>query len=178
MAISSADVWAWVGVIIVGIVWYIIRRGRQVRLKEEETKAVIVQKVMSAYGSFLEKVPLSPTEIRDEKELPFPKQIIKNAAFEVLINTRGNSNFLNAVESGLLLLAQFQPDVGAPMDSVVARIISETPPDRVGKMSNDELMELAKKMGSSVNDSRYETSNTKVEAERNNLLAEIRKYRR
>ncbi len=163
---------------MVGMVWYIIRRGRQVRLKEEETKAAIVQKVMSDYGTFLEKVPLSPTEIRDEKELPFPKQIIRNAAFEALIGKLGNSKFLNAVEVGLLILAQFQPDVGTPIKNVVDRIVSENPPDRVGKMSDDETIELAKKMVSSVNDSRYEALYAKVEAEQNNLLAEIRKYRR
>lgn len=126
----------------------------------------------------MEKASLSPSEIRDEKELPFPKQIIRNAAFGVLINKLGDSNFLNAVEGGLLFLAQFQPDVGAPMDSAVSRIISETPPDRIGKMSDGEYLEQAKKIASSVNDIRYEALNAKVEAERNNLLAEIQKYRR
>ena len=179
MAISSADVWAWAGVVIVGIVWYVARRGRQERLKEEaETKVTTALKIISDYGKFLEKAPLNPTEIRDEKELPFSKQIIRNAAFAALVSKSGDSNYLNAVEVGLLMLAQFQPGVGAPIDNAVSRIISETPPDRIGKMSDGELMELAEKMAQSANPSRYEAICVKVEAEHKYLLAEIQKYRR
>jgi hypothetical protein len=75
-----------------------------------ESKAII-----DAYGKLVDRLRLSPIEIRDEAELPHPKQRIVDALAAAWSLSGGLSYAPARVQGWLLLLAQFQPGVGEPI---------------------------------------------------------------
>ena len=80
-----------------------------------ETKAII-----DAYGTFVDRLRLSPAEIHDEAELPHPKQRIVDALAAAWSLSGGLSYAPARVQGWLLLLAQFQPGVGSPIGDPAA----------------------------------------------------------
>ena len=75
-----------------------------------ESKAII-----DAYGAFVDPLRLSPMEVRDEAELPQPKQRIVDALTTAWSLSGGLSYAPARVQGWLLLLAQFQAGVGEPI---------------------------------------------------------------
>jgi hypothetical protein len=75
-----------------------------------ESKAII-----DAYGAFVDPLRLSPMEVRDEAELPHPKQRIVDALTTAWSLSGGLSYAPARVQGWLLLLAQFQAGVGEPI---------------------------------------------------------------
>ena len=75
-----------------------------------ESKAII-----DAFGAFVDRLRLGPTEVRDEAELPHPKQRIVDALVAAWSLNGGLSYAPARVQGWLLLLAQFQPGVGEPI---------------------------------------------------------------
>lgn len=80
-----------------------------------ESKAII-----DAYGTFVDRLRLSPLEVHDEAELPHPKQRIVDA-LAAAWSLSGDLSYSPArVRGWLLLLAQFQPGVGEPIGDPAA----------------------------------------------------------
>jgi len=75
-----------------------------------ESKAII-----DAYGAFVDPLRLSPVEVRDEAELPHPKQRIVEALTAAWSLSGGLSYAPARLQGWLLLLAQFQAGVGEPI---------------------------------------------------------------
>jgi hypothetical protein len=76
--------------------------------------------IIDAYGTFVDRLRLSPMEVRDEAELPYPKQRIINALAAAWSLSGGLSYAPARVHGWLLLLAQFQPGVGEPIGDPAA----------------------------------------------------------
>ena len=67
--------------------------------------------IVSPYGEFMEKSPVTPGTVADVNELPFPKELIKQAVRILLVETR-DSNMRKALKVGYCDLAKYQPGVG------------------------------------------------------------------
>ncbi|MCP5365179.1 MAG: hypothetical protein H6905_08140 [Hyphomicrobiales bacterium] len=78
--------------------------------------------IADAYLAALADLRLSPFEVRDERDLPFPKPEIEDALL-TLIACGGHARHSAAnIGAWLVELAQFQPDVGEPICDVAAEM--------------------------------------------------------
>lgn len=71
--------------------------------------------VIDDFAALAERLKLSPEEIRDERELPHPKQRIIDALLAAYSLSGGTSHSPSRLQGWLLTLAQFQPGVGDPI---------------------------------------------------------------
>lgn len=89
---------------------------------ERAARAVEFQAIIDAYAAYVDALELSPAEIRDESELPHPKEKI----VDVLTAAGSLSSELSyapvKIRGWLLLLAQFQPGVGEPILDPAAEV--------------------------------------------------------
>ncbi|MCP5365226.1 MAG: hypothetical protein H6905_08380 [Hyphomicrobiales bacterium] len=78
--------------------------------------------IADAYLDALADLRLSPLEVRDEKDLPFPKPEIQDALLTLIAYGGHARHSVANIEAWLVELAQFQPDVGEPVCDVAAEI--------------------------------------------------------
>jgi hypothetical protein len=76
--------------------------------------------IVEAYATVVDRLRLSPIEIRDEAELPYPKQRIVDALVAAGSLSGGLSYSPARLQGWLVLLAQFLPGVGEPIGDPAA----------------------------------------------------------
>jgi len=137
-----------------------------------ESKAII-----DAYGTFVDRLRLSPVEIHDEVELPHPKQRIVDALAAAWSLSGGLSYAPARVHGWLLLLAQFQPGVGEPIGDPAAETARRMTGGRETGERVDPL-ELGRQVAEQAIEQAWSTRREKfrgrVEQERARLLGLIR----
>jgi hypothetical protein len=74
-----------------------------------------IDAIINAYRSLVDELRLSPSEFRDEADLPYPKQKIVDALIDAYSLSGGHHYSPTKIQGWLLLLAQFQADVGDPI---------------------------------------------------------------
>ena len=99
--------------------------------------------IIESYRTFIEALSLAPTEIRDESELPYPKQKIEDALMDAYALSGGHHYAPANIQSWLLLLAQFHSGVGEPIRDPAAETArrmtrfreegNDTPPEEISK---------------------------------------------
>jgi hypothetical protein len=67
--------------------------------------------ITNRFGSYMEASVVAPGTVADTSELPFPKELIKQALAIVFLESR-DSNFREAIRVGYLELANYQPGIG------------------------------------------------------------------
>jgi hypothetical protein len=109
---------AWVYKMADGKLIHGIRSGNK-----NEQAAVDDFDVVGAYGAFLENSTLSPTCVEDESKLPFSKERIKTAIYNLLRN-QSDTSTQNALITGLLSLPNWQHGVGETRIGVSLELIN------------------------------------------------------
>lgn len=71
--------------------------------------------LIDGFGALVGRLQLSPEEIHDEAELPFPKQAIVDALLAAYSLSGRSAHSPAQLQGWLLTLAQFQPGVGDPI---------------------------------------------------------------
>ena len=79
------------------------------KVKPEMTVAH-AELIVAAYGAILGSGPV-PGAVADVSELPFPKEIIKQAVL-LLLRTKGDPKLREHLKSGFIMLADWQSGVG------------------------------------------------------------------
>jgi hypothetical protein len=74
-----------------------------------------IEPILEPLAALLDELRLGPNEIRDEAELPYPKPQILEALLSGLKDPRAHRYSPAQLKGWLVELAQFQPDVGAPI---------------------------------------------------------------
>ena len=74
-----------------------------------------IDPIIGPFAALVDELRLGPDEIRDEAELPHPKPQIVKALLSGLKDPRAHRYSPAQLQGWLALLAQFQPDVGAPI---------------------------------------------------------------
>jgi hypothetical protein len=99
---------------------------------KHERAAVDDYEIINKYGSFLEASTLSPTCVEDDSELPFTKERIKTAIFN-LLRSQSDKSTQDVLIIGLLSLPSWQHGVGGKRIGVSLELIN----------SNQEVSEKA-----------------------------------
>ncbi len=73
------------------------------------------ENIIGEYRAVVEEWQLSPDEIRDEKDLPHPRQRIIDALLAAYSLSGKTSHSPARLQGWMLTLAQFQPGVGEPI---------------------------------------------------------------
>jgi hypothetical protein len=76
-----------------------------------------IEPVVAPFASLLKELRLGPNEIRDEADLPHPKQRLVEALLSGLKDPEAHPYSPAQLRGWLLELAQFQPGVGAPISA-------------------------------------------------------------
>ena len=85
-------------------------------------QAAEFQAIIEAYAAYVDELKLSPLEIRDESELPYPKKKITDA-LTAAYSLSGELSYAPVkIRGWLLLLAQFQSGVGEPIRDPAAEV--------------------------------------------------------
>ncbi len=87
-----------------------------------------IKEILTAYGRLLAALKLGPLEVRDESELPYPKQRIAEALLGAWRRHEAHGFSPAEIQGWLIALAQFQPDVGTPICEIasdLARKVTE-----------------------------------------------------
>jgi hypothetical protein len=74
-----------------------------------------IEPILKPFAALVDELRLGPHEIRDETELPHPKPQILKALLSGLKDPAAHRYSPAQLKGWLALLAQFQPDVGAPI---------------------------------------------------------------
>lgn len=74
-----------------------------------------IEPIVAPFAALVDEVRLGPDEIRDEAELPHPKQQIVEALLSGLKDPGVHRYSPAQLKGWLVELAQFQPGVGAPI---------------------------------------------------------------
>jgi len=85
-------------------------------------EAAELQAIIEAYAAYVDELKLGPSEIRDESELPYPKKKIADALTAAYAISSALSYPPVRIRGWLLLLAQFQSGVGAPIRDPAAEV--------------------------------------------------------
>src|SRR5512134_3981032 len=100
-----------------------------------------IEPILEPLAALLDELRLGPNEIRDEAELPYPKPQILEALLSGLKDPRAHRYSPAQLKGWLVELAQFQPEVGAPIReraSEMARRMTSAA-SRGEKVSTEEL---------------------------------------
>lgn len=98
-----------------------------------------LEAVIGPFARLTDRLQLAPREIRDEADLPFPKQEIAEAILQARVSDRPHSYSPAQLEGWLAELAQFQPGVGAPICDPPAEIARRMTAARTRKEKIDTL---------------------------------------
>jgi hypothetical protein len=133
--------------------------------------------IVEAYASLVDRLRLSPIEIRDEAELPYPKQRIVDA-LTAACSLSGDLSYSPARLRGwLVLLAQFQPGVGEPIGDPAAETARRMTQAREADDPTDPR-ELGRQVTEQAAEQGWSTRRQKflgrVEQERKRLLGLLR----
>jgi hypothetical protein len=74
-----------------------------------------IEPIVAPFVALMDALRLGPDEIRDERELPHPKERIVEALLSGLKDPKAHRYAPAQLQGWLIALAQFQPDVGAPI---------------------------------------------------------------
>lgn len=127
--------------------------------------------ILQAYGAILEKMPVSPLQVADVQELPYPKEIIKEAVLSVLEITDDPQLQRNLFEA-YHLLAHWQPEVG-PNRVGVANISRTNLDIEKDELSEECLEELKSFLGDVEEWKKWEST---VRTEQEKLLKDLERY--
>jgi hypothetical protein len=148
------------------------RLSRRYRLNEMRAADEAYQAVESTvriWGLFIEKHGPDVLEIRDERELPFPKEKIERACLVAISVSSRTPEFQNAVAATLLKLAHFQPGIGSrPLQNPVLKIAAG-----FKNQKNSDVRSTAEALISADTSSqlqKFEENYGKVELEHRRLL--------
>lgn len=81
-----------------------------------------IESVIGPFARLIDKLRLAPGEIRDEGELPYPKQDIVDALLAARGDVKDHPYSPAQLQGWLLELAQFQAGVGAPICDPAAEL--------------------------------------------------------
>ncbi len=132
-----------------------------------------LQAIIEAYAAYVDALKLSPSEIRDESELPHPKKKITDALTAACSLSSELSYAPVKIRGWLLLLAQFQAGVGEPIGDPAAEVARRmTNAKHRGERS--DLSELAQQVAEESGDAGWSIRRAKfagkVEQDRARLL--------
>ena len=138
------------------------------------------QGVIEAYRALIEGLKLSPEEVRDEKELPHPKQRIIDALLAAYSLSGHGFHSPALLQGWLLELAQFQPGVGDPIRDPAAETARRMTAG--GKtVAGAELQKLARDIAEEGAEQgwvlRHAKFHGKVDRERNRLMGLLQEVR-
>jgi hypothetical protein len=145
----------WWAVLAAGVgVYLFYRRGRKIREAEEsESKLKRIEEVVQGFGGFIAaQVDMSPLDIHDESELPYPKREIIQSLLSAIRLSRDDPKLRTPLEHGLLLVAQYQPGVGNSLRDPTATIATKarpmtaTSPESMTEAEREETRRLAKEL--------------------------------
>ena len=138
------------------------------------------ENIIGDYTALMEELKLSPREIRDETDLPHPRQTIIDALLEAYSLSGRSSHSPSRLQGWLLTLAQFQPGVGEPIRdpaaetarrmTAAAKAGQGTDPQRIAS----EVAEESTEQGWAVRRARLQG---KVDKERNRLIGLLQHVR-
>lgn len=74
-----------------------------------------IEPIVGPFAALVDELRLGPDEIRDEAELPHPKEQIAEALLSGLRDPKAHRFAPTQLQGWLIALAQFQPGVGAPI---------------------------------------------------------------
>lgn len=74
-----------------------------------------IEPIVGPFAALVDALRLGPDEIRDEAELPHPKEQIADALLSGLKEPKVHRYAPTQLQGWLIALAQFQPGVGAPI---------------------------------------------------------------
>ncbi len=136
--------------------------------------------LIDGFGALVGRLRLSPEEIHDEAELPFPKQAIVDALLEAYSLSGRSSHSPAQLQGWLLTLAQFQPGVGDPIRdpaAETARRMVAASESRSGadprKLADDVAEEAAEK-GWVIRGAKFKS---KVDQDRSRLIERLQDVR-
>ncbi len=138
--------------------------GRSDTSTQVRTALAKAQEVVADFGKLIERSPLGPTDIADEKALPHPKETLLTAILLLIRITKDQEQRV-ALEVAALELAQYQPAIGsAPLRQInLAALGGPT----------DDPEKLAKALLEGVDTERWEKFNKRVEADRSAIMGAI-----
>lgn len=161
------------GIVAVVVLFFVIaakgRRAREAASRsatstQVRTALTKAHEVAADFGNLMERSPLGPTDIADEKALPHPKETLLTAIL-LLIRITKNQEQLVALQVAAIELAQYQPAVGpAPLRQINLAALR-------GAMDDPEKM--AKTLLEGVDTERWEKFNKRVEADRSAIVRAI-----
>jgi hypothetical protein len=144
--------------------------------KSSSAMGAVNDVVIKAYAAYVDPLKLSPSEIRDEDELPYSKKRIIDAltaACSLSGEAPSVSYAPSKIRGWLLLLAQFQSGVGEPIRDPAAEVARRMSTEgeqggrtEAGKLSQ-QVAEESAHAGWSVRRTKFEG---KVNQERTRLL--------
>jgi hypothetical protein len=167
------------GVLILGaigtaIVFFLVvaAKGRRIReagrrpeaTTQARTAITRAQQMVADFGKFIERSPLGPTDIADEKRLPHPKETLLTAIL-LLIRVAQDPAQRGLLEVAALELAQYQPAVGpSPLRQINLAALAE---------ATDDPSQMARTLLEGVDPERWEQFNKRAEEERLTILRAI-----
>ena len=81
-----------------------------------------IEPIVAPFADLIDAMRLGPAEIRDEAELPHPKEQIMKALLSGLKDPRAHRFSPAQLKGWLVELAQFQPGVGAPISEPASEL--------------------------------------------------------
>ena len=132
-----------------------------------------IEPIVEPFAALVDELRLGPNEIHDEAELPHPKPHIVEALLSGLKDPRAPRYSPAQLKGWLVELAQFQPDVGAPIreraSEMARRMTSAT--SRHERLNTQDLeREIAIAAREERWDARRAQFRAAVEQERSRLL--------
>lgn len=139
-----------------------------------------VEGIIGDYQALVDRLKLSPEEIRDEQELPHPRQQIIDALLAAYSLSGASSYSPAQLQGWLLTLAQFQPGVGEPIRDPAAETARRMAAG--GKMATGaELQKLARDIAEESADQHWVLRRAKfqvqVDRQRSELLGLLQDVR-
>ena len=147
---------------------------------EVDRGSVGIADIISAFGEYLELNPLDFDEVRDVQSLPHPKDQIRKACLKAIGDIANPQVQRDAIEAGLIMLTQFQDDVGSDKSGSTTSILNAFAADKASGKETDPK-ELARQIASA-NDSpaqdRHDHFMSLIKAEQAEVLVSINEVKR
>jgi hypothetical protein len=132
-----------------------------------------IEPIVGPFAALVDELRLGPNEIRDEAELPHPKAQIVEALLSGLKDPRAHRYSPAQLKGWLVELAQFQPDVGAPIceraSEMARRMTSAT-----SRHERVDTQDLERQVATAAREERWDARRAQfrraVEQERSRLL--------
>jgi hypothetical protein len=132
-----------------------------------------IEPIVGPFAALVDEMRLGPNEIRDEAELPHPKQEIVEALLSGLKDPRAHRYSPAQLKGWLVELAQFQPDVGAPICEPAAEMARRMTSAK-SRRERVDIQDLEREVATAAREERWGARRAQfrqaVEQERTRLL--------